>query len=133
MITLEAYFMFRREQYESEYKPEFEDNARFLLDKVNKLLADLKYENPIVSSGWRPPSYNKKVVGAAKGSHHQTGHAIDIKDMDGRLRNLILREEFMGESLLAVYELYLEDPTFTPTWIHLQDIPPRSGNYIFKP
>lgn len=133
MITIENYLMGRDKNYAREYSEEIKQNGEELLIKVNSLLKALRFENAKVSSGWRPPSYNRTVIGAAKGSHHTTGHAIDIKDPDGRLRDLILKEEFLGESLLCLHELYMEDPAFTPTWVHLQDIPPKSGKYIFKP
>jgi hypothetical protein len=35
--------------------------------------------------------------------------------------------------LLEQYDLYMEDPLYTTTWVHLQTRPTKSGSRVFKP
>lgn len=100
-------------------------NATALLKKVNMLLVEFG-EWRSVNSGYRPPIINA-LVGGAKGSKHQTGDAIDLEDKDGQLKL------FCSEERLASYDLYMEHGDATPTWVHLQRLPPTSGVRIFKP
>lgn len=128
MITLEEYLMGRQIKYPSDYTPAIKAAAIALLNQVNDLLALLNYDKPVVSSGWRPPEVNTK-VGGKPFSNHMTGHAIDIADADRTLTNLIKA----NMDVLETCKLYLEDPESTKTWVHLQNIPPKSGKIIFKP
>lgn len=119
--------MGRHLQFPDEYQDGFQCNAESLLLKVNGFFEELGV-NPRVTSGYRPPSINRKIKGAAKRSHHQTCNAIDVEDINGALGIKASDPE-----LLKKHGLYLEDPTYTKGWIHLQDIPPRSGRRIFIP
>lgn len=127
MITIEDYLMGRHLQYPAEYNNKFQCNAESLIRKVNNFLDALNV-NPRVTSGFRPPSINRKVIGAAKRSHHQTCNAIDLEDSSGALGI-----KASDPALLEQFGLYLEDPTYTKGWIHLQDLPPRSKRRIFIP
>ncbi len=127
MITLEQYFMGRDKTYAKELTNEYISNAKSLLEKVNGLLAAYG-KFPSVNSGWRPPTVNKAVGGALR-SNHMICRAIDLNDDDGNLdkwctNNLPLLEKF---------GLYLEHPSKTPRWCHLQDVRPKSGNRVFMP
>lgn len=133
MITLDDYFIDhqgtdRRKQYPHEYTLEIENNAIALLEKVNKLLDTLGIGAVKVSSGWRPSAVNLR-VGGAKNSNHITGHAVDIADQFRYLAKAILR----NIKLLDECGLYAEDFGHTKTWVHLQDIAPKSGKRIFIP
>ena len=131
VITLQEYLMGRDEEYPNEYSEEIRENAKGLIAKVNAYLEDLGIEKVKVSSGWRPPSYNRQVFGAAPNSLHMTGHAVDISDPHRYLaRKLILIENL---ALLDKHGLHAENPEKTKTWIHLQDIAPKSGRRIFNP
>lgn len=103
-------------------------NAAKLLDKVNPLLQEFG-EVRRCSSGWRPAELNAKVPGAAKTSKHITGDAIDLEDRDGKLKEWCV----FNQDKLEALGLYMEDPAATPTWVHLQQLPPKSGKRIFKP
>lgn len=102
-------------------------NAKDLLKKVNFLM--VKYgEIAEIASGYRPIALNLK-VGGASSSKHITCNAIDIKDRDSRFANWCLANLKELEEL----DLYMEDPKATPTWVHLQRLPPASGNRVFLP
>jgi hypothetical protein len=82
-----------------------------------------------VSSGYRPAAVNAKVKGAAKKSNHMACLAVDFKDVDGSI------DKFCMDNLhiLEACGLWLEHPEATPGWCHLQCVPPKSGNRVFKP
>lgn len=63
------------------------------------------------------------------GSQHLYGNAVDIEDKDGRLRDWVISNMSLMESL----GLYFEDFNSTEGWIHFQQVAPRSGKRIFIP
>jgi hypothetical protein len=95
-------------------------NAKTLLEKLNAFLNELGVTEVRVSSGFRPASANAK-AGGAKRSAHMTGEACDLADSDGALDRLIEQ----NHGLLKKYGLWLEAPSKTPSWAHL-DIRQRS-------
>lgn len=132
MITLETYLMGRDKIYPKEYTHVIRANAEVLLILVNDLLYQLQIDAE-VSSGWRPPSYNKTVKGAAKGSKHMTGQAIDLRDPKKDIARMVCGEDFNDPGILEEFNLYAESPKATANWIHLQCVPPKSGRRIFLP
>ncbi len=128
-ITLDEYFMGRREQYPKDFTQDIQQNAIELLRRVNGLLAELGINKVNISSGWRPPAENNKYKGA-KSSAHLLGMAVDIKDPSNKqLANKILS----NKNLLDKYDLYMENPRYTSTWVHLQSRRVPSGNRVFIP
>ena len=94
-------------------------NAAILIAKVNALLSDLGVSDKLsVSSGFRPSSVNSGIANAAKRSAHMSGKAIDIVDLDGKLKGLVASRP----DLLRTHELFMEDSGSTPTWMHLDFI-----------
>lgn len=128
-ITLEKYFMGRDKQYPSEFTSEIEDNAKTLLRKVNMLFNELKIKEVTVNSGWRPVALNNTISNAAKKSNHTLALAVDLSDRDNILWNKLLE----NLDVLQRFGLYLEDRRYTPSWVHIQCIPPKSGKRIFIP
>lgn len=137
-LTLDAYWMNRN--HDAKFKADLTAtvvlNATHLLRKVNQLLAlsGLALEQHFttrtpISSGWRPPAVNAYTPGAAPRSKHMTGDAVDIYDPEGEL------DEWCMEHLdiLAEYGLWMEHPSATKGWCHLQQVPPRSGRRVFYP
>lgn len=123
MITVSEILMGRHHEYPP--TPEMLDNLSTLLVRVNRLRQ--AYAKPMfVSSGYRPGHYNKQ-AGGAKGSAHLDCSAVDFRDRDGKLKKFLLD----NTHLLEEFDLYMEDPARTPTWVHL-DIKPRKTR-IFKP
>lgn len=92
---------------------------------MNALLKELEVV-ATVSSGFRPSAANSN-AGGAKKSAHMSGEAIDLVDIDGKLKVK------MSLELLKKYDLYMESGEYTKTWLHLQTRPTRSGRRIFIP
>ncbi len=127
MITIDQYFMGRDKTYSKELTNEFINNAKTLLVAVNKLLK-IYGTYPSVNSGWRPPSVNKAAGGSLK-SNHMICRAVDLNDDDGALDAWCMEHQ----ELLKELGLFLEHPSKTPRWCHLQNVPPRSGKQVFMP
>lgn len=100
-------------------------NLNKLIPTVNALLEDFG-EYRKVNSGYRRAIDNKAAGGSPK-SAHLTGEAIDLEDKDGKLK------AFCTEEVLNKYDLYMEHPSATPSWCHLQSRVTRSGARIFLP
>lgn len=138
MIDLADYWMGRDAEYPLAMTPQIERNAILLLDLVNKLLvvanmagvrAKVNARGTVVRSGWRPPAVNLKTPGAAPNSRHMTGQAVDLEDAGGALGRWAL----LNVIVLQQVGVWCEHPSATPTWLHCQSVPPRSGNRFFKP
>ena len=98
-----------------------------LLDKIN-ILRHLHGKPFIITSGYRPAAHNAAIGGATK-SAHMTCQAIDILDTDNVRMDWLVENQDILEDL----DLYMESGNYTPTWVHLQTRPTRSGNRIFIP
>lgn len=139
MITLADYFMGRREQYPLALTPEIERNAARTVALANELIVLAKgagfvvklspRTGSLVSSGWRPPQINSGAGGAAR-SRHLSGEACDLYDPDNRLDAFCFAQ---ADRVLKDLGLWLESPTATPGWCHVQTKPPRSGRRVFLP
>jgi len=143
-LTLTDYFTgpgrVRRDSvYAASLTGEIKAAARHLTTAVNSILAHLLADGialqihpgtgTLLSSGWRPPAVNAKTKGAAKMSAHMTGEALDLYDPTWKIAEWC-------HSHLAVLEalgLYLEHPSATVGWCHLQTRPPKSGRRVFYP
>jgi hypothetical protein len=111
-------------------------NSQVFLNKLNPLLAAFDAQRgshfiAIVNSGYRSAAINKAIPNAAIRSKHLTGNAIDIRDVTGELKKWLVTDK--GKGTLNVCGLFMEHPSATPTWCHLQDIAPGSGKLIFYP
>jgi DNA-directed RNA polymerase subunit M/transcription elongation factor TFIIS len=106
---------------------EFKNNLEELLKRVN--LFRKEYGIPMyVNSGYRSEEHNAK-IGGAKGSAHMTCEAVDFRDNDGKLFEFIKNDP----AILERCDLYMENPGWTNSWIHLQSRPTKSGKRIFIP
>ena len=140
MITLEDYLMGRPALYPEAYTEEVQLNAQQLVDRVNALLVEMAragvqpevspHSGTWIASGWRPPELNAHTPGAASRSKHMTGEAVDLYDPEGVV------DEWCLQHLPAISHeigLWMEHPSATKGWCHLQSVPPRSGNPVFYP
>lgn len=135
-LRLEDYWMGRNDTHPDDLSPEIVRNATHLLRRVNTMLALVQMviePHPVtrtpISSGWRPPSVNANTPNAAPRSKHMTGDAVDIYDPDGELDDWCMEHL----DILAECGLWLEHPSATKGWSHLQQVPPRSGRRAFYP
>lgn len=140
MITLSNYFMGRDRTHEAQCTDEIRTNAARTVERVNRVLARAEdagvfpgideVTGTAVASGWRPPAINSRTQNAATGSRHVRAKACDLQDTPERdlarwcLRNL--------DSLQEI-GLWMEDPQWTPDWVHLQTEPPGSGRRVYRP
>lgn len=103
-------------------------NLNTLIPKVNELLS--RYNKSIkVNSGYRSPADQARINPKAPKSKHIECAAVDLEDRSHNFRYWVLAHL----SDLIELGLYMEDPSHTPTWVHLQCIPPKSGKHIFIP
>lgn len=125
MITRAEYLMGR--EVSDPINEILEVNVAVLLYRVNRLLK--AYGLPVaLSSGYRPVGVNANVGGSAR-SAHITCQAIDLKDPTGLLAAFIAKMP----DCLETFDLYLEDPSATKGWVHLQTRKTASGKRVFKP
>lgn len=140
-ITVEQYFMDRRELYASALTPTIERNAVVTVAKMNQLLdaahaagLTMTKKHPVhgalLSSGWRPPSLNATTPNASPTSLHMTAGAGDVYDPDEKLDLWLMSS--MGQIALTTIGLWLEHPVSTIGWSHVQTSPPPSGNRVFR-
>ena len=134
MITMSDYWMGRDKSHADELTKDIIYAAENTVKRANLLLAEFRLarlddEQRHVTSGWRPPSVNATIPNAARRSHHMTGRAIDIADPDGDM------DEWCLDNLdvLERCGLWLEHPSATKGWVHVQTVPPRSGRRVFYP
>jgi hypothetical protein len=133
MISLANYFNGRDRKFPLACNDEIRNNAALTVSRVNRLLglaAQEGIECDTVNSGWRPLEVNDATANAAKGSKHIKALAVDLRDTPKRdLARWCLRNQKHLESI----GLWMEDPRWTPTWVHLQIVPPGSGRRVFVP
>jgi hypothetical protein len=135
-ITLADYWMGRDADFPGELTPRVRANAALTVERVNDLLeayaaATGKTVIRKVNSGWRPRAINNRVRGAAQRSRHITAEACDLDDFDGELDRWCASEA--GLAAIERIGLWLEHPDATPTWCHVQTVPPGSGLRVFRP
>lgn len=136
MISLANFFMGRDTTYASVLTGVVTANAIETVRRVNELLNRFCAANPTahartVNSGWRPPAVNARVPNAAAHSLHMTGQAIDLGDDDGALDAWCM--SIAGQAALTAIGLWMEHPSATPRWCHVQTMPPGSGRRCFYP
>lgn len=134
MITLNDYWMGRQHTFKADLTEDIIRNATVTIKRANMLLTKFKSatndtEQRKVTSGWRPPKVNAGVPNAAVRSKHMTGQAIDIADPEGDLDEWCMT----NQAVLEEVQLWLEHPSATKGWCHLQTIPPKSGRRVFYP
>ena len=130
MITLDAYFKGRDKEYASELTDAIRAKAEITVERANELLARAgRSDINTVNSGWRPMAVNDSTSNAAKGSKHLSAEAIDLPDTDRTLATWCADNLDVAEEI----GLWFEDFRWTPTWVHCQIIPPKSGKRVFYP
>lgn len=124
-ISIIEYLMGRAEM--TSLPDELISNMNTLVPKINNLLEAFG-EYRACNSGYRTIEDQKRINPSAMKSWHLKCAAIDLEDKDRKLLKWIL-----DTKALEVYDLYMESPDSTPTWVHLQLYPPKSKRRIFIP
>jgi hypothetical protein len=128
----------RRKHTRDQLSEEHYRNAERLVSKINKWAELIDYTNGL-SSSYRTPReqreiYREQNLGEpAMNSKHLSGHAVDIKDPNGILKQIIRTNI---PALLRAKELglYFENFAKTKTWVHIQDEAPGfTGGQIWAP
>jgi len=138
-ITTEQYFEKHIMLHRLELTDSIKANAEITVNRVNALLDAVARDgigitlhpesmSPI-SSGWRPPEVNAATPGAAVNSKHMTGQACDLYDPDGELDEWCLA----NLNILRELGLWMEHPSATKGWCHVQTEAPKSGRTVFYP
>jgi hypothetical protein len=125
----------------ADFTPKRRSNAAHLIECVNAVIAmaeadGIVFENNphtgcLISGdgngGFRPQSCH---IGAPDSAHKQ-GQGIDIRDIAGRA---FARWCLINEARLQAAGIFaIENPRWTPTWVHLQTRPVPSGHFVFIP
>jgi hypothetical protein len=112
---------------------EQQQNLPILLERMNRVRT--LYAKPmLITSGVRSVEDQTRIDGAAGrkprvGSMHLRAAACDVWDRDRHLWGWVMDNLKLMEEI----GLWLEDKSKTPTWVHFQIYPPKSGNRIFLP
>jgi hypothetical protein len=142
LISMADYWMGRDRRYSLQLESNTRRNAELTVRLANEFLAaalaggvvDLEKHpanQSLVVSGWRPPQINAATKGAAPRSNHISGRAIDLYDPDGDLDAWSMSDA--GHAELEKIGLWLEHPSKTLGWCHIQTVPPKSGKRVFMP
>lgn len=134
MITLADYWQGRDKAYPGELTDMIRAAASETVARANLLLSSYRAitkddERRIVNSGWRPALINAATPGAAPRSKHMSGQAIDICDPEGDLDEWCMEHPEVLQSI----GLWMEHPSATKGWAHVQIVAPKSGRRVFYP
>lgn len=130
MISLHAYWMGRDATYAEELTDEIRRNAEITVARANELLERAgRSDIDTVASGWRPKGVNDATANAAQSSRHITAEAVDLPDGDRTLVEWAVD----NPDVLEEIGLWMEDPRWTRSWLHLQTVPPKSKKLVFIP
>ena len=130
MITLHTYWMGRDVTHAEELTDDIQRNAIVTVSKCNELLARAgRNDINTVDSGWRPQGVNDSTRNSATGSSHLTAEAADLPDPDRTLAEWAVD----NLDILRDIGVWIEDPRWTPSWLHVQTVPPNSGKLVFIP
>lgn len=140
MITEAQYF--GQWRYAPDVTAQILSAAQLFLARVNGLMASAKFKgvefkmNPVTKSQISGAEYGGfRPIGCpigAPGSAHKLGRAVDIFDPLGEIDAWCMKNTEPG-GLLAMHEIYIEDPGHTPHWSHWTNRKPVSGNRVFHP
>lgn len=141
MLTLQQYWNGYDKRYPNELTTRINAEAAETVRVLNQLAVALQKAGirlevspktgSILTSGWRPEQVNSTTPGAAVRSLHILALAADLYDPEGELDEFLLSDK--GQAILVSLDLWLEHPSATKGWCHVQRKPPRSGRRVFYP
>ena len=138
-VALRDYWMGRDTAYAEDWTFQIARNGQEWVETANEVL-ELAASHGIgphlgtqwgyIVSGWRPKAVNEKTSNAGKFSPHILALAGDLGDWPDRR---FARWCLQNLDVLETHGIYMEDPRWTPTWVHWQIRPPASGRHVFIP
>ncbi len=137
-ISMDDYWMGRIDRFGNELDDQKRSAAAETVTRVNKLIKAAAADGVVleknrtgspVNSGWRPLAINQGTANAAPRSKHIQCLACDLHDPDGDIDEWCMA----NQDKLAEIGLWLEHPSATKGWCHVQIVAPRSGNRVFFP
>jgi uncharacterized protein YcbK (DUF882 family) len=103
-------------------------NIEDLLLRMNLIRAS--YGKPmIITSGLRTDADQRRINPKHLKSKHLIGKACDVSDPNQTLQSWLTKNVVM----LEIAGLWCEDFSATPSWVHFQSEPPKSGKRFFLP
>lgn len=109
------------------------------LEALDKVLSEIEKRSGLkltINSGYRTREEQMKINPKAPNSMHTKGAAADVSDRTGDLWRWLTayaKDSKVDTSNAVALDIYLENRTHTPTWVHIQTFPPKSKNRIFNP
>jgi hypothetical protein len=120
------------------------DNGDALLESVNQCLEFAAHDK--CYAHWIDPDTGTQISGAKGGSgdggfrlptsgtgvsksSHKDANGVDVFDPHRTFAEWCVN----NKHVLAALGLYMEDPRWTPGWVHLQRVPPKSGKRVYIP
>lgn len=124
MITFSDYLQGRDKDYPLTLKQE--DNTIDIVGRLFRL--EKEWGEPLVlTSGYRPAPINAGIQEAKPHSTHITCQGVDLRDGDGAFSRWLIS----NVDLLEELGFWMEAPSSAKNHVHLQTVPPKSGNRIF--
>lgn len=119
---------------DDDFDDEIRENAFELIRRINALGFEppMLFSSCLRSKKVHERIYKEKGVPADKipwGSKHLSGKAVDVADPKNILKDWLSK----NVDKLEWNELWCEDFASTPSWVHFQAEPPKSGKRFFKP
>ena len=135
IITRQDYLKGREKKFSQEFTDDLSANTNKIIARASELLSRAGITKAYVTSGWRPKSINA-AQGGSVNSQHIFCNAIDLFDPDKKIGQWCVQNvEALAEIGLWMESLLTTHASEDPQgrWVHLQDVPPKSGNRIFIP
>jgi hypothetical protein len=133
-FTMQELLSCGSEKFEAESlkknEPVIYRNAEIFLIKLNYL--GQRYKQAVKATSFLRSLAGQKLINPqALNSSHLYGRAVDLADEKNELKKWLKNEHTI--TCLIEFGFWVEDFKATPTWVHLQDVMPASGNRFFKP
>jgi uncharacterized protein YcbK (DUF882 family) len=112
--------------------PNVDKNLQTLFERLVEF-QDAWKKDFVITSGLRSEAQQEGLIAAGKSTAHASKHiagaAADILDEDGSLA------EFVKSNLPLMQKIgfWMEEFSHTKGWVHVQIMPPGSGNRVFIP
>ena len=112
--------------------PSMDKNLKVLYSRALELQEAIG-RDLLITSGLRSDEQQQELIAQGKSnaphSKHCAGAALDLLDEDGSLGKWALD----NLDFLTTMGIWIEDPSHTNGWLHIQIMAPKSGKRVFIP